>query len=101
MNVCVQVEIEYNSSISDGLVASLERIADKHQVKLTVTSSSRFVDSRFVDSLFVDSQFVDSIKIVPAHIGRTAPNAACRKDRCIKRIKEMFVAGSLTLDEYH
>ena len=62
---------------------------------------SRFVDSRFVDSQFVDSQFVDSIKIVPAHIGRTAPNAACRKDRCIKRIKEMFVAGSLTLDEYH
>ena len=35
---------------------------------------SRFVDSRFVDSLFVDSQFVDSIKIVPAHISRTAPN---------------------------
>ena len=24
----------------------------------------------------------------------------CRKDRCINRIKEMFVAGSLTLDEY-
>ena len=41
MNACVQVEIEYNSSIPDGLVASLERIADKHQVKLTVTSSRR------------------------------------------------------------
>ena len=41
MNACVQVEIEYNSSIPDGLVASLERIADEHQVKLTVTSSRR------------------------------------------------------------
>ena len=39
MNACVQVEIEYNSSIPDGLVASLERIADKHQVKPTVTTS--------------------------------------------------------------